>query len=81
MSVVQNFTPSTIIRYEASHHFLGVIEDPTSFILNRGLHFANQIYKLIRLFFTSKYTGTLLIASSQDGNRRIFSIAFAIVEG
>ncbi|KAF1876747.1 hypothetical protein Lal_00031563 [Lupinus albus] len=28
-----------------------------------------------------KYSGTLLIASSQDGNRCIFSVTFAIVEG
>ncbi|KAF1889441.1 hypothetical protein Lal_00024766 [Lupinus albus] len=43
----------------------------------KGLHIANQFYN----FLTDKYTGTLLIASSQDGNRRIFPLVFPIVEG
>jgi len=32
-------------------------------------------------FFTGKYHGTLLTVISQDGNRNIFPLAFAIVEG
>ena len=32
-------------------------------------------------FLTGKYHETLLIAISKDGNRNIFSLAFAIVEG
>ncbi|KAF1864840.1 hypothetical protein Lal_00031803 [Lupinus albus] len=35
LNVVQNFAPGTIVRYEASRHFVGGIEDPTSFILDR----------------------------------------------
>ncbi|KAF1868429.1 hypothetical protein Lal_00008236, partial [Lupinus albus] len=31
-----------------------------------------------RTFLTEKYTGTFLISSSQDGNRHIFPIAFAL---
>jgi len=30
---------------------------------------------------TGKYHGTLLVAIAQDGNRNIFPLAFAIVEG
>ncbi|XP_057434380.1 uncharacterized protein LOC130727291 [Lotus japonicus] len=32
-------------------------------------------------FLTGKYCGTLLVAVTQDGNRDLFPIAFAIVEG
>jgi len=32
-------------------------------------------------FLTGKYHGTLLTATSQDGNRNIFPLAFANVEG
>ncbi|KAF1894728.1 hypothetical protein Lal_00021021 [Lupinus albus] len=35
MNAVQNFAPGTIVRYEVSRHFVGGIEDPTSFILDR----------------------------------------------
>ncbi|KAF1886704.1 hypothetical protein Lal_00045939 [Lupinus albus] len=91
LNVVQNFAPRTIVRYEASRHFVGGIEDPTSFILDRvfwafkpcieGFAYCKPILQVDETFFTGKYTGTLLIASSEDGNRRIFPVAFVIVEG
>ncbi|KAF1876476.1 hypothetical protein Lal_00029824, partial [Lupinus albus] len=34
MNAVHNFAPDTIVRYEVSRHFVGGIEDPTSFILD-----------------------------------------------
>jgi len=33
------------------------------------------------VFLIRKYHGTLLIAVVQDGNKNIFSLTFAIVEG
>ncbi|KAF1868386.1 hypothetical protein Lal_00008193 [Lupinus albus] len=91
MNAVQNFAPGTIVRYEVSRHFVGDIEDPTSFILDRvlwafkpcieGFAYCKPILQVDDIFLTGKYTGTLLIASSQDSNRHIFSIAFVIVEG
>ncbi|KAF1893745.1 hypothetical protein Lal_00002267 [Lupinus albus] len=91
LNAVQKFAPGTIVRYEASRHFVGGIEDPTSFILDRvfwafkpyieGFAYCKPILQVDETFLTGKYTGTLLIASSQDGNRRIFLVVFAIVEG
>ncbi|XP_019442324.1 PREDICTED: uncharacterized protein LOC109347050 [Lupinus angustifolius] len=46
-----------------------------------GFSFCKPILQVDGTFLTGKYAGTLLIASSQDGNRRIFPVAFAIVEG
>ncbi|KAF1892738.1 hypothetical protein Lal_00042630 [Lupinus albus] len=91
MNVVQNFSPGTIVRYEASRHFVAGIEDPTNFIFDRvfwafkpcieEFAYCEPILQVDGTFLTGKYSGTLLIASSQDGNRRIFQAAFAIVEG
>ncbi|XP_019455154.1 PREDICTED: uncharacterized protein LOC109356284 [Lupinus angustifolius] len=91
MIIVQHFAPDTIVHYEASRHFVDGIQDPNNFILDRvfwafkpcieGFAFCKPILQVDGTFLTDKYTGTLLIASSQDGNRRIFLVAFAIVEG
>ncbi|KAF1883823.1 hypothetical protein Lal_00038315 [Lupinus albus] len=85
-NTVQCYAPGTIVRYAASHH-----DDSSSLILDRvfwafkpcieGFGFCKPILQVDETFLTGKYIGTLLIASSQDGNRRIFSVAFAIVEG
>ncbi|CAL0320995.1 unnamed protein product [Lupinus luteus] len=76
----------TIVRYGASNH-----DSPNTYILDRvfwafkpcieGFAFCKPILQVDGTFLTGKYNGTLLIASSQDGNRRIFPVAFAIVEG
>ncbi|CAL0310918.1 unnamed protein product [Lupinus luteus] len=91
MNAVQHFAPGTIVRYEASRNYVNGVEDPSAFILDRvfwafksfieGFVFCKPILQVDGTFLTGKYTGTLLIASSQDGNRRIFPVAFAIVKG
>ncbi|XP_019420733.1 PREDICTED: uncharacterized protein LOC109330922 [Lupinus angustifolius] len=76
----------TIVRYSASN-----LDEHNTLVIDRvfwafkpcieGFGFCKPILQVDGTFLTGKYTGTLLIASSQDGNRRIFPVAFAIVEG
>ena len=33
------------------------------------------------IFLYGKYKGTLLVATSQDGNRNVVPLAFALIEG
>ncbi|KAF1863078.1 hypothetical protein Lal_00041065 [Lupinus albus] len=78
--------PGTIVRYATSRH-----EDDSTLFLDRvfwafkpcieGLEFCKPILQVDRTFLTRKYCGTLLIVSLQDGNRRVFPDAFAIIEG
>ncbi|CAL0317899.1 unnamed protein product [Lupinus luteus] len=85
-NAVQWYLPGTVVRYGASNH-----DNIDTYILDRvfwsfkpfidGFGFCKPILQVDGTFLTRKYNGTLLIASSQDGNRRIFPIAFAIVEG
>ncbi|KAF1879569.1 hypothetical protein Lal_00033226 [Lupinus albus] len=85
-NTVQCYAPGTIVRYATSRH-----DNSSSLILDRvfwafkpcieGFGFCKPILQVDGTFLTEKYTGTLLIASSQDGNRRIIPVAFAIVEG
>ncbi|KAF1899392.1 hypothetical protein Lal_00019520 [Lupinus albus] len=85
-NTVQCYAPGTIVRYASSRH-----DQSGSLILDRvfwafkpcieGFGFCKPILQVDGTFLTGKYNGTLLIASSQDGNRRIFPVAFAIVEG
>ncbi|KAF1872102.1 hypothetical protein Lal_00012323 [Lupinus albus] len=79
MNIVQNFAPDTIVRYEVSHHFVAGIEELLiSFSIG---YFGHSSHALKDLQIANQfYNGTLLIASSQDGNRRIFLLAFAIIE-
>ncbi|XP_019434623.1 PREDICTED: uncharacterized protein LOC109341225 [Lupinus angustifolius] len=91
MNVVQYFSPGTIVKYQACHHIADGMEDPSRFILDRvfwsfkpcidGFAYFKPIIQVEETFLTEKYTETLLIASSQDGNKRVFPVAFAIVEG
>ncbi|KAF1870871.1 hypothetical protein Lal_00030181 [Lupinus albus] len=90
MNVVQYFSPETIVKYEAHHHIVDGVEDPSRFIMDRvfwslkpcieEFAYCKPILQVDGTFLTGKYTGTLLIASSQDGYRRVFPVAFAIVE-
>ncbi|XP_019455157.1 PREDICTED: uncharacterized protein LOC109356266 [Lupinus angustifolius] len=67
------------------------MEDPSQIILDRifgafkpcieGFVYCKPILQVDGTFFTGKYTGTLLLARSQDGNKRVFPVAFVIVEG
>ncbi|XP_019438996.1 PREDICTED: uncharacterized protein LOC109344699 [Lupinus angustifolius] len=76
----------TIVRYSASN-----LDEHNTLVIDRvfwafkpcieGFGFCKPILQVDGTFLTGKYTGTLLIASSQYGNRRIFPVAFAIVEG
>ncbi|XP_019447277.1 PREDICTED: uncharacterized protein LOC109350501 [Lupinus angustifolius] len=91
MNALQYFSPATIIKYEARHQVVDDMEDPSRIILDiifwafkpciEGFAYCKAILQVGGTFFTGKYTGTLLIASSHDGNRRVFPVAFAIVEG
>ncbi|XP_009114424.1 uncharacterized protein LOC103839683 [Brassica rapa] len=46
----------------------------------KGFPFMRKVVVVDGTFLQGKYKGTLLIASSQDGNFQIFPIAFAIVD-
>ena len=46
-----------------------------------GFNFCKPIVQVDGTFLTGRYHGTLLTATAQDGNRNIFPLAFAIVEG
>ncbi|XP_019459875.1 PREDICTED: uncharacterized protein LOC109359630 [Lupinus angustifolius] len=91
MNALQYFCPHTIVKYQAHHEVVDGMEDPSRIILDRifwafkpcieGFGYCKPILQVDGTFLTEKYTGTLLIASSQDGNRRVFPVAFAIVEG
>ncbi|XP_019459908.1 PREDICTED: uncharacterized protein LOC109359666 [Lupinus angustifolius] len=80
MNVVQYFSPGTIVKYEARHNIRDGMEDYGRFILDRvfwafkpcidGFAYCKPIIQVDGTFLTGKYIGTLLIASSQDGNKR-----------
>ncbi|KAF1897543.1 hypothetical protein Lal_00036985 [Lupinus albus] len=79
LNTIQCYAPGTIVRYATSRH-----EDNSSLILDKifwafkpcieGFGFCKLILQVDGTFLTGKYTVTLLIASSQDGNRRIFHV-------
>ena len=46
-----------------------------------GFNFCKPVVQVDGTFLTERYHGTLLTATAQDGNRNIFPLAFAIVEG
>ncbi|XP_019428438.1 PREDICTED: uncharacterized protein LOC109336327 [Lupinus angustifolius] len=91
MNALQYFCPGTIVKYQAHHEVVDGMEDPSRIILDRifwafkpcieGFGYCKPILQVDGTFLTGKYTGTLLIESSQDGNRRVFPVALAIVEG
>ncbi|CAL0324864.1 unnamed protein product [Lupinus luteus] len=91
MNVVQFFCPGTIVKLQAHNRIVDGMEEPSQLILDRvfwafkpcieGFEYCKPIVQVDGTFLTGKYAGTLLIASSQDGNRRVFPVAFAIVEG
>jgi len=45
-----------------------------------GFNYFKSIVQVHETFLTGKYHGTLLTTISQDGNRKIFPLTFAIVE-
>jgi len=46
-----------------------------------GFKFCKLVVQVDGTFLTCKYHATLLTTIAQDGNRNIFPLAFAIVEG
>jgi len=46
-----------------------------------GFAYCKAIVQVYGTWLYGKYTGTLLIATTQDGANRIFPIAYAIIEG
>ncbi|XP_019451889.1 PREDICTED: uncharacterized protein LOC109353988 [Lupinus angustifolius] len=90
MNALQFFCPDTIVKYEARHQIVYGMEDPSRIILDRifwafkpcvvGFAYCKSILQVDETFLTGKYTGTLLIASSQDENKRVFPVPFAIIE-
>ncbi|KAK7275027.1 hypothetical protein RIF29_16133 [Crotalaria pallida] len=48
---------------------------------HRTFEFCKPIIQIDGTFLYGKYRGTLLIATSQDGNSKVVPLAFAIVEG
>nr|KYP42491.1 hypothetical protein KK1_036126 [Cajanus cajan] len=46
-----------------------------------GFKYRKLVVQVDGPFLCGKYKGTLLVVVAQDGNKKIFSIAFSIVEG
>ncbi|KAF1881950.1 hypothetical protein Lal_00038594 [Lupinus albus] len=70
----------TRFGYTGLPRWLNVVECNLSGTIVRYTSFRHED-DMDETFLTGKYCGTLLIATSKDGNRRVFPIAFAIVEG
>ncbi|XP_019462951.1 PREDICTED: uncharacterized protein LOC109361874 [Lupinus angustifolius] len=91
MNALQYFSPDTIVKYETHHQIVDDMEDSSRIILDRifwafkpcaeEFAYCKSILQVDETFLTGKYTGTLLIASSQDENRCVFPVVFVIVEG
>lgn len=47
----------------------------------KGFAFCKPVVQVDGTWLYGKYRGTLLMVMAQDGNRNIFPIAFALVEG
>nr|XP_007161351.1 hypothetical protein PHAVU_001G061800g [Phaseolus vulgaris]ESW33345.1 hypothetical protein PHAVU_001G061800g [Phaseolus vulgaris] len=77
--------------YIASPYMVDGVQDNSYYTLDRvfwsfkpcinGFNFCKLIVQVDGTFLTGRYHGTLLTATAQDGNRNIFPLAFAIVEG
>lgn len=49
--------------------------------MHQGFCILQTVVQVDGTWLYGKYRGTLLMAVAQDGNRNIFPIAFALVEG
>ncbi|XP_024628916.1 uncharacterized protein [Medicago truncatula] len=87
LMVMEKDLPGTIIDFQS---------DPSTEVANEtvfkrlfwafrpcisGFEFCKPIVQIDATWLYGKYKGTLLLAVAQDGNNKIFPIAFAIVEG
>ena len=81
----------TIVQYIASPCMVDGVQDNSCYMLDRvfwsfkpcidGFNSCKPIVQVDGTFLNERYYGTLLTAIAQDGNRNIFQLAFAIVEG
>jgi len=88
---LQQSLPGTIVQYVTRSVVVDALEDNSYHILERvfwafkpctyRFSYCKPIVQVDGTFLTGKYHATLLTAISQDGNRNIFPLAFAIVEG
>ncbi|KAF7824616.1 uncharacterized protein G2W53_022760 [Senna tora] len=87
MAAMQRFMPGTVVEWDNVDHS----EDENQVVFRcvfwayqqsiQGFEHVKPIVQIDGTFLYGKYTGTLLMATSQDGNRKCFPLAFAVVEG
>ncbi|KAF7835245.1 putative transcription factor interactor and regulator CCHC(Zn) family [Senna tora] len=87
MAAMQRFMPKTVVEWETDDH----PEDENLTVLRRvfwaypqsiqGFEQVKPIVQVDGTFLYGKYKGALLMATSQDGNRKCFPLAFTLVEG
>ncbi|KAF7820642.1 uncharacterized protein G2W53_026097 [Senna tora] len=87
MAAMQRFMPGTVVEWETDDH----PEDENLTVFRRvfwayqqsiqGFEHVKPIVQVDGTFLYGKYKGALLMATSQDGNRKCFPLAFALVEG
>ncbi|KAF7802671.1 uncharacterized protein G2W53_041782 [Senna tora] len=91
MAAIQHFLPGTVVQFCYKPRPRGVPSDPSIRIFQRvfwaykscidAFPHLKPMVQVDGTFLYGKYTLTLLIASSQDGNSNVVPLAFAIVEG
>ena len=89
--MVQESFPWTIVKYVTQPFVIDSVQDNLCYIFEfvfwafkpciDDFNYCKPIVQVNETFLTEKYHGTLLITIGQDGNRDIFPLAFAIVEG
>ncbi|XP_068497499.1 uncharacterized protein [Phaseolus vulgaris] len=91
LEAVKESNSGIIVQYIASPCMVDGVQDNSCYTLDRvfwsfkpcidGFNFCKPIVQVDGTFLTGRYHGTLLTAIAQDGNRNIFPLPFAIVEG
>ncbi|KAF7814543.1 serine/threonine-protein phosphatase 7 long form-like protein [Senna tora] len=91
MAAIQHFLPGTVVQFCYKPRPRGVPSDHSIRIFQRvfwaykpcidAFPHLKPMVQVDGTFLYGKYTQTLLIASSQDGNSNVVPLAFAIVEG
>ena len=91
LQVLQEAVLGTIVQFIGHPNIVDGVADESTNILERvfwsskpcidNFNYCKPIVQVGRTFLIEKYHGTLLTAIDQDGNRNIFPLVFAIVEG
>ncbi|XP_047176992.1 uncharacterized protein LOC124844152, partial [Vigna umbellata] len=91
LHAVKDANPGTILQCTGSPVQIDGQTDNNCYIMERvfwsfgpciqEFKYCKPILQVDGTFLTGKYHGTLLTAIGQDGNRNLFPLAFAIVEG